>query len=353
MSRLYAFGSNGSGQLGIGTTEDAASPQKCLLQKDMDDIDVPHTDVLPGQLSKIAAGGNHTLIALSTGQVYSSGCVYGNMNDNYDPVHVFHKRFSDKSEMKLCSALWEASVFVTDDESIYSQGRGSRGELGAKTDNRCIWQRVLINPPLGTQIVDITSGMAHTVVILSNGEAYGWGNGRKGQLGEPAHIVETPRKIERLGFRVMRAVCGREFTYFVGEDCHAVLGSDKWNVRSDTPSSVSDWTDIAASWGSIFVLKTDGEIISWGRNDHGQLAPPNLPEIKQIAVGSEHVVALTKAGAVLCWGWGEHGNCGRDTDDAGDVKNRWNEVRIDNGGGAEVVGVGAGWATSFIWVKTT
>ncbi len=265
MSRLYAFGSNGSGQLGIGTAEDTASPQKCLFQEDMD---VPHTDMLLGQLLKITAGGNLTLILLRNGQVYSSGCIYddgrGDMDTIYDPVHVFHKRFSDISKTKFCSALWEASVLVTDDESIYSQGRGSRGELGTKTDMRSIWQRVFTTPPPGTQVVDLSSGMAHTVVIFSNGEAYGWGNGRKGQLGEPAQIVETPRKIEGLGFRVMRAVCGREFTYFVGEDCHAVLGSDKWNVKCDIPSTVPDWINIGASFGSIFILKTDGNIISWG-----------------------------------------------------------------------------------------
>lgn len=349
MSRLYAFGSNGSGQLGIGTTADTSSPQRCLFKE---------TDGPLGRLSKIAAGGNHTLILTESGELYSSGLIddngRGDLKPPDNPEQIFQKCDTLNSKLLFCAALWEASVLVTDGETIYTHGGGPKGELGTGAVVSPQWQRLLTFPPLGTHIVDVASGVAHTVIILSNGEAYGWGNGRKGQLGEPAQIVETPRKIQNLGFRVMRAVCGREFTYFIGEateGCHAIFGSSKWNVRSDAPSAVPDWTELGASWGSIYVLKTDGTVLSWGRNDHGQLAPPGLPNIEHIAVGSEHVLVLTTAGAVLTWGWGEHGNCGLETDEAGDVIGRWNQIRLGDEDDAEVVGVGAGCATSFIWAK--
>lgn len=351
MSRLYAFGSNGSGQLGIGTTKDTSSPQRCLFRD---------TDGPPRRLSKIAAGGNHTLILNESGDLYSSGMIddddgRGDLESLDHPEHIFRKHYTLNSKLLFCAALWEASVLVTDGENIYAKGKGPKGELGTGAVISPQWQRLLTFPPSGTHIVDVASGVAHTVIILSNGEAYGWGNGRKGQLGEPPQIVETPRKIQNLGFSVMRAVCGREFTYFVGEATegrHVICGSGKWNVNSDAPSAVQNWIDLGASWGSIYVLKTDGKIISWGRNDHGQLAPPGLPNIKHIAVGSEHVLALTTAGAVLTWGWGEHGNCGLQTDKAGDVIDRWNEIHLEDEVDAQVVGVGAGCATSFIWVKT-
>ena len=349
MLKLYAFGSNGSGQLGVGTTEDTSVPQRCLFK----DI-----GVIPGQLSRIAAGGNHTLIMLRNGELYSSGSIdhdrQSGLRVSGDSKHSFHQQFLPNLRLKFCSALWEASVLVTDEENICSLGNGSKGELGTGAVAQSAWQRFLAFPPPGTHVVDLASSVGHTVIVLSNGEAYGWGNGRKGQLGEPAQIVETPRKIQDLGFSVMRAVCGREFTYFVGEateGCHAILGSNKWNIKYDAPSTVPEWIDIGASWGSIFVLKTGGEIISWGRNDHGQLVPSGLPRTKHLAVGSEHVVALTNAGVVLSWGWGEHGNCGPDTDEGGDVKNRWNEISIQDEGHAELVGVGAGCATSFLWMK--
>ena len=89
-----------------------------------------------------------------------------------------------------------------------------------------------------------------------------------------------------------------------------------------------------------------GVIVSFGRNDHGQLPPFGLPPIEAMSAGSEHCLALTKTGKVLAWGWGEHGNCGKHTDSDGDVKGRWNEIELPHS--QKVTAVYAGCATSFI-----
>lgn len=175
----------------------------------------------------------------------------------------------------------------------------------------------------------------------------------------PEGIVYEPRKIEGVGFGVGRVVCGREFTYFLEgggevEGRHLVIGSDRWGVVSSMPGGMMrDWKDVGASWGSLFVLGNDGRLLSWGRNDHGQLAPGGLPSLAEIAVGSEHVLARTTAGDVIAWGWGEHGNCGPDTVD-GDVKDRFNVVassKILTQAGSKVTKLGAGCATSWIWTE--
>lgn len=156
----------------------------------------------------------------------------------------------------------------------------------------------------------------------------------------------------------MRVVCGREFTYLLSDSAegkHKIIGSDKCNIISDTPpeTEIRNWKDVGASWGSIFMLLNDGKLLSWGRNDHGQLAPEGLPELAEIAVGSEHVVARSVSGDVLAWGWGEHGNCGPDVTD-GDVKGRFNIVasaEILSQDGSKVTKLGAGCATSWIWTE--
>ena len=123
--------------------------------------------------------------------------------------------------------------------------------------------------------------------------------------------------------------------------------NDRFGVRAKAPTAVPGWKQIAASWGSIYVLKDSGELVAWGRDDHGQLPPPGLPPIEMISAGSEHCLAVTKAGKVLAWGWGEHGNCGEPTDANGDVKGRWNEIEVLG----TVDRVFAGCATSFISTK--
>lgn len=350
---LFAFGSNGSGQLGINGTEDVSSPRPCVF----DDSDVP------GLPLRVAAGGNHTLVLMSNGDVYATG-LNGHGRTGLPPslgaIELFNKLpLPGKAcKSRFCSATWEASTLVTTYNHIYTCGIGNKGELGQGVGSTTspLPQRLVDFPPVGTAVVDLSSSVSHTVAVLSNGEAYAWGNGRKGQLGEPFEVVWSPRKIAGLHFNVVRAVCGRDFTYLVDgtkDGRHAILGSDKWNVVSSAPSSLPQWKNIEASWGSIFVLTTMGSLLSWGRNDHGQLAPKNLPLIEQVAAGSEHCFALTVSGDLLAWGWGEHGNCGPVIDEYGDVKGRWNDITLQQPVNlSPIVGIGAGCATSWLWAKT-
>lgn len=339
---LYAFGSNGSGQLGILGRDDTNVPRECLFNEPI--IQRP---------KHIAAGGNHTLVLFDSGVLYVAGSIDQPANEKKPEILYRMKLSSLDPSVKLCSATWDASMIVTASDEVYTFGNGSRGELGTGAISSLQPQRILGFPPEETAIVDIASSVSHTVAVLSNGEVYGWGNGRKGQLGQPAEIVLTPRKIKILNLKIVRAVCGREFTFMVtepGDGRHIILGVDKWNIQSGAPTSVVGWKDIGASWGSIFIMKSSGVIESWGRNDRGQLSPRGLPEVERIAVGSEHVIAMSKCGQVLSWGWGEHGNCGANIDEMGNVKDKWNGISLDPHTQAKTAqGIGAGCATSFFW----
>lgn len=340
---LYALGSNGSGQLGTGDREDTNVPRKCLLPVGFD----YHSIV------SIAAGGNHTLIT-TPDEIFAAGDVTGG---RYPLVHIYTQAKEintfrlARPATQFCAATWETTTFVDNIGRFFSCGTGNKGELGLGEGVTKAEEPKMIRdfPPSedDLMVADLAGSMSHTVCLLINGDAYGWGYGRKGQLGQPLQDCWLPRKIEGIPFEAYRAVCGKEFTYFTGSSSsgeHRVIGSDKWGAISQAPKSLPPWKDVGASWGSIFVLLESGELLSWGRNDHGQLAPPELPKIAQIAVGSEHVVALTEDGKVISWGWGEHGNCGTPVDVDGDVKGRWNEIQVSG----KVVSLGAGCATTFI-----
>lgn len=346
---LYAFGSNGSGQLGIRGKEDTDTPMKCVFPEETDLAEPP---------VQIAAGGNHTLVLFKSGVLYSvgsnsSGQTGHSLGEDSDTLKkvVLSAR---EAQVKFCSAMWEASVLVTTDDDVYTFGRGAKGELGTGNSTSLQPQRVPRFMPSGLSIVDVASCVNHIVAVLSNGDVYGWGDGRKGQLGEPRKNVWLPRKIESIGFKVLRALCGKEFTYLVGEPTqghHTILGTDKWNIKSSAPDTNFDWQSISASWGSIFVLKSCGKIDSWGRQDLGQLPPKSLPGLDLIAAGSEHVLALTKSAQLVSWGWGEHGNCGPKTDQIGVVKDRWNNISFNLPiTYVKAQMIAAGCATSFAWV---
>ncbi|KAI4176298.1 MAG: hypothetical protein LQ343_001036 [Gyalolechia ehrenbergii] len=348
---LYAFGSNGRGQLGIGNTEDTCIPQPCKLLEEQQ---------WPSPICAIKGGGSHTLVLLESGELYTSGSLIGSragLPPLAKSTSKFSRASSDEfggSKVKLCSALWEASVFVTVDDEVYVFGSGVKGELGLGKEVASYSGKLERFWPQEEQIVGLSSGMSHTVVVLSNGDVYGWGNGRKGQLGEPAGIIWEPRKIQKVAFEVVRATCGREFSYLVGppkDGQHVILGSDKFSIRSAAPAAIPGWKDLGASWGSIFVISRSDDFIAWGRNDHGQTGPErHHGKCVQIATGSEHVLVLTKGGDITAWGWGEHGNCGLGVDWQGDVKGWWNTLHPYRfGKRAKVVGIAAGCATSFVW----
>ncbi|KAL1968606.1 hypothetical protein VTN77DRAFT_1816 [Rasamsonia byssochlamydoides] len=410
---IFAFGSNSSGQLGIGHLEDVSVPTRCLFSTEggegNDDDDQQQTQL--GKVVRIVAGGNHTVILFDSGAVYAAGCNEngrcgqfssscrsGSKEEDEGGKHQVPQ--SEKSgeeespssllsfrrvilsleegkrkrvikRFRAVSATWEATFLVpardndndedNGDDEIFVLGTGTKGELGlgpTQIDTAAGPAKVPNFPPRGTRIAALASGMGHTVVVLSNGEVYGWGAARKGQLGRSVlaaqkKIVWAPEKIDddNISFPATGAACGREFTIITGpreRGDFVILGSsDKWNIFSGAPQTVRGGS-VSASWHGIYVHESDLSVKAWGRNDRGQLPPPNFPRAAQIAVGSEHVVALLPDQTVVAFGWGEHGNCGPETDAQGNVNGRWNQIPLAVGEDARIVGVGAGCATSWI-----
>lgn len=347
---LYALGSNGAGQLGLGHDEDVSEPTP-----------IAATDgAATWQVSQLAAGGNHTVLLCNDGKVRATGCNEDGRCCGYEArslnrfVEVVlpldtHGQFI---RVKQVAACWSSTTILCEGGALYSCGTGNSGELGLgpgvvnAPDLRCLPDFA----PHGEKVVALASSMAHIVAIMSNGEVYGWGRGRQGQIGEPAEDVWWPRRVEHIGFRAMAVACGKDFTMIAGglaRPTFAVLGckkNDRFGIRTGSKLSINDCKSIVASWGSIFILDNAGSITAWGRDDHGQLPHAGISDVEAVAAGSEHGLALTRAGKVLAWGWGEHGNCGLPIDDSGDVKSSSNELNIRR----LVSRVFAGCATSFL-----
>jgi protein ATS1 len=367
---LYALGSNKMGQLGIGHYEDVSIPTRCSGSDE-------HCHSHP--VTAISGGANHTIVLHESGVARTSGRILGKEKatrpTDEQSIDFQNVRLPAPSrefalpelmnwKVKFCAATWEASIYAVDlgpRDCVIVFGDGPKGELGigehvTKTPAEDPPYLTTSFPPGSETIVDMSSCLQHTAVVLSNGEVWGWGYGRKGQLGESvSNVAWTPTKVQGIGFRVERVACGREFTAVVGKDGQlTILGGGKWNVKAHAPEKgIPRFVDIQASWNGVYVLLEDGSILGWGRNDKGQLPPKNLPLVHKFAAGSEHVLALTRGGRVLAWGWGEHGNCGEKVDGHGNVElGTWNVLwgGKDEDENGKATGVGAGCATSFIEV---
>jgi protein ATS1 len=353
---LYALGSNGSGQLGLGHDEDMNTPQ-CVSSVYLDQDSAV-------SIKRIAAGGNHTVILHSNGRAFSTG-------DNNDgrcatngtgPLGEFREvggpNGSATPSWEDVAATWSATILTRDQgREVWVCGTGGSGELalGDGVLEAKQLTRVPNFPPEGTRVIQTAACMAHVVAVLDDGQVWGWGKGRKGQLGGVVQDAWSPRRVDDTSFEVSRAACGKDFTCVAANQKSgdvAMLGPngrDRFDLKANVPCGVPGWKEISASWGNVFVLRDTGRLFAWGRDDHGQLPPDGLPLIAKIAAGSEHCLALTLDGKVMAWGWGEHGNCGEHTDEKGDVKGKWNELDVPG----RVIDVFGGCATSFILTADT
>lgn len=371
-TKVFGFGSNACGQLGIGHQTDASSPETCLFHTE-DVHDLAEDD----SIVKVAAGGSHTLLLFRSGACFAAGSnrhgQCGIPPEGTSPALrqtvVFRRvrlRVGDQLEGEQraverfvdVAATWEASFFLEADErSIHVRGLGRTGELGLGPDieqtDTAESQTSIILLPTDSKIVRLAGGMRHVVVCTADGEVFGWGSSSKGQLGSEVKSVRsvwTPRRVE-MSFTPDSVVTGRDFTFARADGgLFSLLGDTKRFLDLGSVRATAPFDNISAGWSSIYVI-SNGRISGIGRSDRGQLPSSQIPDLASMAAGSEHVLGLTLQGNVIAWGWGEHGNCGGPTDSSGCVRGRWNDIKVQLNDGEAVIGVGAGCATSFILVR--
>jgi hypothetical protein len=76
----------------------------------------------------------------------------------------------------------------------------------------------------------------------------------------------------------------------------------------DVPSGLDDVRAVAAGADHTLALRWDGTVVAWGRNDDNQCSVPNdLEDVIQISAGTAHSLALREDGTVCAWGSNAHG----------------------------------------------
>jgi protein ATS1 len=402
---VFALGSNGSGQLGIGHTKDVNTPQKCIFRRYAsgsgqvlnptlvkhdhaeDENSEKETNLHPdvGNVTKIVAGGNHTLALTGTGALFVAGKhglrIREDGNKARDSGMIFLEIShvlkspspgSESSKITDVAATWEASFVVLDHKFVLSWGTGLKGELGlgaSLTEVNDAPRMVLgiddLDCGKNVTISSIQAGMAHVVVLLSNGSLYGWGAARKGQLGNdhiaqkvvwlPSQLYADSEAESCSFFKPGKLVLGKDYTCLLAVGQAFRFWGGKQHIFSaggGSPRTLEERDEVVSGWSSVHCLSRsaqDGAIISMGMNNHGQHAPAGLPPISVLKAGSEHCVAITTDDQVLSWGWGEHGNCGEPIDSRGNVAGHWNVIAVPHSEELAIArDVAAGCATTFV-----
>jgi len=291
----YCWGSNGSGELGNGTT---TGPQSCLSSfvEDLKNSTFSRYIYVPCSSSPIAVSGGPFFAAVSAG----------------DDLHT-------------CG--------VTPVGAAYCWGGNTYGQLG-KGDTTGSTTPVLVSG--GLSFSAVSAGSGHTCGLTAAGAGYCWGQNANGELGN-GNTTNSPIPVAVSGGLTFAAVsAGGDHTcgltaggaaYCWGNNAYGELG-DGTTANTPTPIAVSGgFTFAALSAGGDHTcgLTAGGAAYCWGNNYRGKLGNGTTTDspipaavsgglgFAALSAGGDHTCGLTAGGAAYCWGSNDLGQLGNGT----------------------------------------
>ena len=316
---VWAWGHNGYGELGDGTTTNRLTPVQVFG--------------LSG-VAAIAAGQSHTVALKVDGTVWAWGDNYNGQlgdgkiiqNSSSTPILII-----GQITVTSIAAGGSHTVALADNGRVLTWGSNWNGQIGIGNTVDIYHHPVMLANISG--VAGIAAGDRHTVVLKDDGTVWAWGDNSDGQLGDGTTTSSlTPTSVPGLsGFSAIAA--GFLYTVALKDDGTIWSWGDNYNGHvntferrtSPTPvSGLSEVAAIAAGQSHTVALKVDGTVWAWGKNTYGQLgagstsrtAPlqiPGLSGVTAIAAGSDHSVALKNDGTVWAWGSGSYGQLGDGT----------------------------------------
>ncbi|XP_074070293.1 X-linked retinitis pigmentosa GTPase regulator isoform X7 [Macrotis lagotis] len=208
-NKLYMFGSNNWGQLGLGSKTTVNKPTCVKALK-------------PEKVKIAACGRNHTLVYTEEGNIYAAG---GNsegqlgLGDTEERT-TFHlvSFFSSQYKIKQLSAGSNTSAALTEDGDLFMWGDNSEGQIGlADESNVCFPCRVDIGKPISW----ISCGYYHSAFVTTEGELYTFGEPENGKLGlspEQLKNHRIPQLVLGIPGKVNQVACGGGHTVALTEE---------------------------------------------------------------------------------------------------------------------------------------
>ena len=227
---------------------------------------------------------------------------------------------SDTSDMTYLTAGGEHTCALGIDEKAYCWGDGSHGQLGnGDTANQSI--PVAVAVPRDIFFSQLTAGGDHTCAIGSDDKAYCWGDGSAGRLGNGGiSDRSTPLAVTVEDVSFSQVASGGAHTcaldsggdaYCWGNGSYGQLGNGVRTYQQNTPVAVTmpegvHFSQIAAGGIHTCALGSDDKAYCWGggRNDtQGIPVAVAIPEdVSQLTEGHNHSCALSDVGVAYCWG---------------------------------------------------
>ena len=173
-----------------------------------------------------------------------------------------------------------------------------------------LYAMCVVNVAKDTATPQIATGNGFTAFLKSDGKVYTIGNNEKGQLGYEVGARERVGSGIAFGSTLSRAALGNSAEQnLLGIPCP---------VHTDIDTELTNVIKIAVGSNHVLALTNDGKVYSWGDNEDSKYATPvlgtdgasYLTNIVDIDAGGYGSVALDEDGNVYVWGKGENGELG-------------------------------------------
>ncbi len=176
---LWATGNNENGELGINNT----ATQKTFVQV----VDEQGTGKL-SNIKSISAGANTTYAITTTGEMYGWGYNgYGQLGIG-DTANRIKPTKSNLQKIKQIAANEYSTIALTEDGEIYGAGYNTEGELGLGYNQEKVLKWGKVKDPNGkddiSNATQIATGRYHIVVLTNNGKVYSAGYNNVYQLAD-------------------------------------------------------------------------------------------------------------------------------------------------------------------------
>ena len=344
--RLWAWGRNGSGQLGDGTTTQRLIPAAVAFF---------NYDLEGARVVSVAAGFSHSLALDDQGRLWAWGMnMSGQLGDGtgtnrYTPVAVDLSALGG-AEVVAVAAGRSNSLALDDQGRLWAWGWNIYGPLGDGTTTlRPVPVAVDLSALGGATVFSAAVGDSHSLALDGLGRLWAWGGNISGQLGDGTTTQRlTPVAVD------LSALEGAAVISVVAGDSHSLALDNQgrlWAWGSNFLGQLGDGTttqrltpvavDLSALEGAAVVsvaagayhslaLDDHGRLWAWGSNVYGELGDGTTTQLRltpvaidlwalggakvvAVAAGHGHSLALDDQGRLWAWGFNISGQLGDGT----------------------------------------
>lgn len=293
-NKLYAVGSNTSGQFGNGGTTSTISP-----------VHIPGSQFANKTIKQVLAVNAASWVLATDGTVFSWGNYRQSLGqgtlsaDVWNPTPVTHPSLEGKSIARMAAipTTFEGVLLIATDGAVYAVGENTSGELGigSYVTNTTTWTKIPAAYFDHKPIVEAAISGYMSLFRAEDGSLYGagWsaGTGYSGHANRPLPIQTTylqGKSINRLvtnhTYGALVATDGTVFMFDAITDQIVLINNARYLAR-----------EVPISTSSPALLQ------------HGNLAGHTITAVK---AGGRNTYLLTDEGRVFSFGYGANGTLG-------------------------------------------